>query len=151
MRLLRHAIPVALLSLVAACGGSSTTSTPPAAPPTSASTSSSEPSSSASSEPSSSAGGQSLTGTLGANDAFTISLVDATGAKVTTLKAGTYQVIIKDTSKIHNFHLSGPGGIDLKTTVPEVTEVTWPVTLTAGTYTFQCDPHPNMKETFTVT
>jgi hypothetical protein len=143
MRLLRLAIPAALLSLVAACGGSSTTSTPPAAPPTSAPTSSSEPSSSA--------GGQSLTGTLGANDAFTISLVDATGAKVTTLKAGTYQVIIKDTSKIHNLHLSGPGGIDLKTTVPEVTDVTWPVTLTAGTYTFECDPHSSMKETFTVT
>jgi plastocyanin len=78
--------------------------------------------------------------------------VDDAGAPVTTLKAGTYQVKIKDTSKIHNFHLSGPGGIDLETTVPEVTETTWPVTLTAGTYTFECDPHPQtMKKTFTVT
>jgi hypothetical protein len=68
--------------------------------------------------------------------------VDDAGAPVTTLKAGTYQVKIKDTSKIHNFHLSGPGGIDLETAVPEVTEVTWPVTLTAGTYTFECDPAP---------
>ena len=30
------------------------------------------------------------------------------------------------------------------TTVPETTEVTWKVTLQAGTYTFKCDPHPKM-------
>jgi len=91
-----------------------------------------------------------LTGALGANDAFTITFTDEAGKPVTTLPAGSYQVSIKDTSKIHNFHLSGPG-VDETTTVPEVKDVTWTVVLKAGTYTYICDPHPNMKGTFTVT
>jgi plastocyanin len=152
MRLLRVAIPVSFLFLATACGGSTTTTTtPPAAAPTSASPSTaSEPSSSASGPSSSSASGQVLTGTLEPT-AFTITLKDATGADVTTLKAGTFQVKVNDPSTIHNFHLSGPGGVEFKTTVPEKSEITWPVTLVAGTYTYECDPHPNMKKTFTVT
>ena len=78
------------------------------------------------------------------------SLMDSTGAPVTTLKAGEYKIKVKDLSKIHNFNLSG-AGVDEKTTVPEVTDVTWTVTFTAGTYTFKCDPHPPMTGSFTVT
>lgn len=149
MKLLRLAIPVALLSLVVACGSNNTTtSPPPAAAPTSAPATSSGPTSS--SESSSSAGGQTLTGTLAPNDGFSIFLKDATGAAVTTLKAGSYTVIIKDTSTQHNLHLKGPG-VDEKTTVPELKEITWQVTLTAGLYTFVCDPHGNMKIDITVT
>jgi len=57
---------------------------------------------------------------------------------------------IKDTSAIHNFHLTGPG-VDETTTVPEIKDVTWNVVLKAGTFTYVCDPHLNMKGTFTVT
>ena len=58
---------------------------------------------------------------------------------------------VKDLSTWHNFHLSGKG-VDEKSTVPETTEVTWTVQLTAGSYTFRCDSYAQkMVETFTVT
>jgi len=92
-----------------------------------------------------------LTGELGAKDAFTITLKDDAGAPVTTLPAGTYKVMVKDTSKIHNFHLTGEG-VEEKTEVGELLDTEWTVTLAAGTYTYLCDPHPStMKKTFTVT
>lgn len=147
----------ALLLVLAACG--STSSPPvggpapaPASASSSASTSSGSASSSASSGGSSSGGANTgvLTGTVGEGDAYVISLTDATGAPVTSLKAGSYTVKVKDASKIHNFHLTG-AGVDQKTTVPDITEATWTVVLQAGTYTFKCDPHPKMTGTFTVT
>lgn len=157
MRSLVLAVPVALLSLVTACASTSpqvdeptaTRSVGAPAPAPSAAPSASAPESSAAASQGS--GGTSLTGELGANDAFTITLVDGDGKPVTTIKAGTYQMKVKDTSAIHNFHLTGPG-VEQTTTVPEIKEVTWTVVLTAGTYTYICDPHPsNMKKTFTVT
>jgi len=147
MRPLVLAVPVALLSLVGACGSSSTPASGPAAAASSA------PSSSSSSSSSSSGGGAAagvLTGSVGEGDAYVITLMDSTGAPVTSLKAGSYTVKVKDASKIHNFHLTGPG-VDQKSTVPEVTEATWTVTLQAGTYTFKCDPHAKMTGSFTVT
>ena len=87
---------------------------------------------------------------LGPGDAYSIRLTDASGAPVTTLPAGAYQVMVTDPSAIHNFHLTGPG-VDEKTTVPEKTDVTWTVTFAAGTYTYKCDPHRNMVGTFPVT
>ena len=131
------AVPLALLSLVGACGGSSSPATGPAAAGSSASSS----------------GGATagvLTGSVGEGDAYVITLMDSTGAPVTSLKAGNYTVKVKDASKIHDFHLTGPG-VDQKTTVPEITEATWTVTLQAGTYTYKCDPHPKMTGSFTVT
>jgi len=129
MRALVLAVPVALLSLVAAC---SDTGTP-----------------AASGAPV--AAGSVLTGTVGQGDAPVITLVDSAGAPVTSLKAGSYTVKVKDMSSRHNFHLTGKG-VDEKTTVPETTEVTWTVQLTAGSYTFQCDPHAQkMVGTFAVT
>ena len=47
-----------------------------------------------------------LNGTVGPG--FTITLTQG-GKKVTKLKAGTYVFKIADKSKIHNFHLTGPG------------------------------------------
>lgn len=143
MRPLALAVPVALLSLVAACGSSDTpaaggsSSAPPVA-------SESSPADAAMSE---------LTGTVGAEgepDAFKITLTDSTGAPVTSLKAGDYTVKVKDLSKIHNFKLTGTD-VDEKTSVPEVEEATWKVTLVAGTYTYVCGPHPKMTGSFTVT
>jgi hypothetical protein len=80
---------------------------------------------------------------------FTITLTKA-GAKVKTLKAGTYVFKIADKSTIHNFHIKGPG-IDKKTGVGFQGSVTWKLKLTKGTYKFVCDPHASfMKGSFTV-
>ena len=146
MRHFTLAIPVALLSLVTACGGS----TPPAASPTSAAPTTSE----APTTGAPAAGGQTLTGAVGTEanpELFEISLKDATGAEVTTLKAGTYQLAVKDASKFHNFHLIGAGVDQTTGPVTTLADPTWSVTLKAGTYTYKCDPHPNMVKTFTVT
>lgn len=90
-----------------------------------------------------------LTGVVGTNDDFQISLSDANGS-VKHLAAGTYTLLVHDKSSFHNFHLFGPG-VDVATTVDGTGDQTFTVTLTDGTYTFQCDAHlPAMKATFTV-
>ncbi len=130
------AAPVALLLLVSACGDDA--STPAADEP------------SATGDAPAAAAGSVLTGSVGEGDKPVITLTDSTGAPVTTLKAGSYEVKVKDLSAKHNFHLTGTG-VEEKTTVPETTEATWTVTFVAGSYTFKCDPHPPMTGTFTVT
>lgn len=82
---------------------------------------------------------------------FTITLKSG-GKLVKTLKAGTYTIAVQDKASIHDFHLKGPG-VNKSTTVPFVGSQTWTVTLKAGTYTYQCDPHASagMKGTFKVT
>jgi plastocyanin len=91
-----------------------------------------------------------LTGDVGAGDAFTITLNDAAGNKVTHLDAGTYTLNLHDHSAFHNFHFSGPG-VDVTTSVDAVEDKTFTVTLTDGTYFFNCDPHSSqMKGSFTV-
>jgi plastocyanin len=93
------------------------------------------------------AGGSTLTGTVGPG--FTITLTQG-GKKVTSLKAGAYTLKISDKSNIHNFHLTGPG-VNKKTSVGAVQNVTWKVTLKKGTYKFVCDPHASiMHGSFTV-
>ena len=80
-------VPVALLSLVGACGSSSS---PPANGPAAAGSSASA-SSSSSSAGGATAGGAAaagvLTGSVGEGDAYVITLLDSTGAPVTSLKA----------------------------------------------------------------
>jgi hypothetical protein len=68
-------------------------------------------------------------------------LKDASGAIVTYLPPGTYTIEVTDTSSVGNFHLTGPG-VDLKTGLGEVENVTWTVTFTEGRYHFQCDFTP---------
>ena len=138
MRPLALVLPIVLLSVLTACGGDATTPTATAG------------SSATTADSAGGAAGSVLTGDVGEGDAFTITLKDSTGAPVTSLKAGSYEVKVKDASKIHNFHLTGPG-VEEKTSVPELAEATWKVTLAAGTYTFKCDPHAKMTGTFTVT
>ena len=82
--------------------------------------------------------GTTLDGTVGPG--FDISLKDSSGNDVTTLTPGTYTINVDDKADIHNFHLSGPG-VDEATDVSGTGTTTWTVTLQAGTYTFQCDPH----------
>jgi plastocyanin len=73
------------------------------------------------------------------------------GKKVSSLKAGTYTIVVKDEARDHDFHLSGPG-VNRTTTVNGTGTQTWKVTLKRGTYTYKCDPHAAfMKGTFKVT
>lgn len=71
---------------------------------------------------------------------MTITLRSASGERVTRLDPGTYEITVQDLSEFHNFHLTGPG-VDRATAVAGTGQATWTVTLSNGTYTFQCDPH----------
>jgi hypothetical protein len=91
-----------------------------------------------------------LNGDVGIGDAFTITLNVAAGNKVTHLDAGTYALNLRDHSAFHNFHFSGPG-VDVLTSVDGIENKAFTVTLTDGTYFFDCDPHSSqMKGSFTV-
>jgi hypothetical protein len=93
-----------------------------------------------------------LSGSVGPG--FTIFLRDANGNTVGHLDPGDYTITVQNLSDptsgvVHNFHLKGPGGVDLATTADPGT-TTWNVTLVDGTYTYQCDFHPlQMHKTFT--
>jgi len=95
--------------------------------------------------PASGAGAQGavLNATVGTNDAFIISLTDASGAKVTHVDAGTYTINVHDLSGEHNFHLIGPG-VDKATDIENTGDETWTVTFTDGIYRYQCDPHASI-------
>ena len=89
-------------------------------------------------------GGTTLNGSVGPG--FVISLDGTDG-----LTAGDYTIAVNDQSAAHNFHLTGPGGVDVATDVSGEGEETLEVTLAAGEYTFVCDPHASsMKGSFTV-
>ena len=91
-----------------------------------------------------------LTADVGLSDGFTISLADASGSPVKHLDVGTYTLVIHDHSSFHNFHLSGPG-VDVTSDVEAIGDTTFTISLTDGTYFFQCDPHSTqMKGSFTV-
>jgi hypothetical protein len=91
-----------------------------------------------------------LTADVGAGDAFTIVLADASSSPVKHLDPGTYSLVVHDHSSFHNFHLSGPG-VDVTTDVDAVGDRTFTVTFVDGTYFFQCDQHAaQMKGQFTV-
>ena len=89
-------------------------------------------------------GGTTLNGSVGPG--FDISLEGTDG-----LTAGSYTIVVNDQSADHNFHLAGPGGVDVSTEVGETGEKSFDVELEAGEYTFVCDPHASqMKGSFTI-
>jgi plastocyanin len=96
-----------------------------------------------------------LYGTVGPGSYVTISSQDFyTGAAgwqplAQPVDAGTYDLRVQDNSSGHNFHLVGPG-IDQSTTVAQTGTFDWTLNLAPGTYTFFCDPHVEMRGTFTV-
>jgi hypothetical protein len=93
-----------------------------------------------------------LVGTVGRNDAFTITLTKA-GRRVTKLKAGKYIVVVRDLSTIHNFHLVGPG-VNKATSVGAKVTRTWRLMLKKGIYRYRCDAPGHaatMKGSFRVT
>lgn len=90
-----------------------------------------------------------LTGTVGPG--FTITLAKG-GARVSSLTPGSYRITVHDKATVHDFHLFGPGLNKVITRVGFKGTKTVTVTLTSGTYTYQCDPHAagGMRGTFTV-
>jgi len=90
-----------------------------------------------------------LLGTVGPGPQITLTTAD--GQPVTTLLEGTYTINVSDKSANHNFHLFGPD-LNQTTTVAQVTDTTWTVTLKPGGYAFVCDPHQagGMRGTFAV-
>ena len=90
-------------------------------------------------------GGTTLNGSVGPG--FDISLEGTDG-----ITAGDYTLVVDDQSSAHNFHLTGPGGVDVSTDVSAEGERTFQITLEPGEYTFVCDPHStSMKGSITVT
>ena len=91
-----------------------------------------------------------LVATVGRNDSFAISLSDASGAPVTHLDPGTYDIEVHDLSEMHDFHLHGPS-VQQATAVGSAENVVWTVTVTDGKYAFDCTAHPStMNGWFTV-
>ncbi len=84
---------------------------------------------------------------------YSIVLKTKAGAKVKSLKAGSYAITVNDRSSAHEFHLIGPGVNKRITKLGFQGKKTETVTLKAGTYVYQCDPHrrEGMKASFTVT
>jgi hypothetical protein len=91
-----------------------------------------------------------LTGDVGFNDSYSISLKDPNGLPVSHLDPGTYTLVVHDHSTLHNFRLTGPG-VNVATDIESANDYTFTITLTDGTYFFQCDAHAaQMKGKFTV-
>jgi plastocyanin len=83
---------------------------------------------------------------------FEISLATEDGDAVTTLAAGSYELEVDDLAPDHNFHLTGPGDVDVMTEVAEEGTESFTVELVPGEYTFVCDPHASsMQGSFQVT
>lgn len=84
--------------------------------------------------------------TLTSGPGFSISLRTSAGKAVTAMRTGTYTVLVRDRSRIHNAHLRAPG-YNRATTVPFVGQQTWRVRLArAGTLSFLCDPHASQMK-----
>ncbi len=150
-------IVLASLTLLTACSGGTDAEEPGAA---AGDTSSESPAEESTPEETTeetteapSGGSTVLLGSVGTEEdpeAFVISLTTEDGQEVTELPAGDYTIQVTDTATIHNFHLVG-GSVDESTSVPEVEDTVFEVTLEPGEYTFKCDPHPPMSGSFTVT
>ena len=58
----------------------------------------------------------------------------------TSPSPGRYRIIIRDTTKRHNWHIFG-SGVNKETSVRGTGRWSWKVRLRSGTYTVVCDPH----------
>jgi Copper binding proteins, plastocyanin/azurin family len=86
---------------------------------------------------------QAATGLKGSvGPGFEISLVTEDGEPIASLPAGGYELEVEDLAPDHNFHLSGPGDVDVATEVAEEGTESFTVELEEpGEYLFVCDPH----------
>lgn len=83
---------------------------------------------------------------------FTIALKTAAGKTVKRMKVGTYRLVVRDRSRMHNAHVIAPG-FNRATTVRFVGTKTWKVRLAKpGKLRFLCDPHASsMKGSVRIT
>lgn len=78
---------------------------------------------------------------LTSGPSFTIGLRTAAGKRVTRMRVGTYTMVVRDRSPLHNARVIAPG-YRRATTVPFVGRQRWRVRLARpGTLRFLCDPH----------
>jgi hypothetical protein len=93
-----------------------------------------------------------LTGVVGKNDSFVITLKTSKGKLVKSLTHGTYTFAISDDSSLHNFELDGPHGKSwVFTSVPFIGKKTRTLVLTPGKYKAYCVAHESqMFQHFTV-
>ena len=85
-----------------------------------------------------------LFATVGTNDGFDIDLADANAVHVSRLTPGTYDVVVRDRSTLHNFHLASNSDptVDFRTELDFVGEMTFTVTFRDETrYAYACEPH----------
>jgi hypothetical protein len=95
------------------------------------------------------ADGTPLNGSVGPG--FTITLKDGSGGSVSHLDPGAFTLVVDDKSSEHDFHLQGPGGVDVSTDIDAIGTKTFNLNLVDGQYTFICDAHPTtMGGVFTV-
>lgn len=80
-----------------------------------------------------------LLATVGPN--ATISLRSASGAVLRQLKPRTYSIVVRDRSKLHNFHLVGKG-VNRRSTLAGTGTLTWKLKLSAGVLRFYSDRSP---------
>jgi hypothetical protein len=72
----------------------------------------------------------------------TISLRSGTGAVLRRgVKAGTYAIVVRDRSKLHNFHLVGPA-VNRRSAVAGMGTTTWKLKLAKGILRFYSDRAP---------
>jgi plastocyanin len=88
-----------------------------------------------------------LSGKVGPRKA--ISLKTAAGGRVSSLKAASYRITVRDVTKADNFHLVGPG-VNRKTRVGAKSTVTWALSLRAGRYTYRSDATRRLRGSFVV-
>ena len=77
-----------------------------------------------------------LVATVGPSHTITLT---RNGARVRALTSGAYVIVVRDRSKRHNFHLTGPG-VNRKTVVGRTSTATWNVRLGPGTFRYTSDP-----------
>jgi Copper binding proteins, plastocyanin/azurin family len=85
-----------------------------------------------------------LIGFVGTNDGFDIGLTDANGTPVTRVPPGTYTFLVRDRSRIHNFHFASNEDrtVDFRTDLEFVGETSFTVTLKEDVqYAYACEPH----------
>jgi hypothetical protein len=61
------------------------------------------------------------------------------GKAVKNLTLGEYTIQANDRSKSDNFHITGPGGVNKKTSVGGTGTAAWTLTFRKGTYTYRSD------------
>jgi hypothetical protein len=85
-----------------------------------------------------------LIATVGTNDGFDIGLADANGAPVVRIPPGTYTIVVRDRSTLHNFHLASneDPSVDFRTELDFVGEMSFTVTFKDRVrYAYACEPH----------